>query len=118
MDVEDFDMRDIDEYEMLTGYPIGCKILYAYTVEGRGFGWSKPLLCEDDMNEFRKLAMIKNFMDIYIYCNPDPKLLKLYSSCRLRTIVPRVEYCSFRIAEPFNKILFVRRGILVIVLLC
>ncbi|GAA0183961.1 hypothetical protein LIER_31284 [Lithospermum erythrorhizon] len=55
--------------------------------------------------------MKENFMDVYIDCNPDPELLKLYSyGCRLRTIVPRFEYCSFWIAEPVKKTLSVRRG--------
>ncbi|GAA0169024.1 hypothetical protein LIER_23594 [Lithospermum erythrorhizon] len=118
MDVDDFDMRDIDEYAMRTGCSIKGKTLYAYTVEGRGFGWLKLLLCEADMNEFRKLEMKENFMDVYIECNPNLELLKLYSSgCRLRTVVPRVEYCSFRIAEPVNKTLVVRRGTPIIVLL-
>ncbi|GAA0145497.1 hypothetical protein LIER_36138 [Lithospermum erythrorhizon] len=44
MDAEDFDIRNIDEYAMRTGCPIGCKALYAYTVVGRGFGRLKPLL--------------------------------------------------------------------------
>ncbi|KAG9154452.1 hypothetical protein Leryth_025513, partial [Lithospermum erythrorhizon] len=44
-------------------------------------------------------------------CNPDPELLKLYScGCGLRTVVPRFEYCSFWIAEPVKKTLYVRRG--------
>ncbi|GAA0157396.1 hypothetical protein LIER_14672 [Lithospermum erythrorhizon] len=116
MDVEYFDMRDIDEYAMRTGCPIGGKTLYAYTVEGRGFRWLKPLLCEADMNEFIKLAMRENFMDIYIDCNLDPELLKLYSSsCGLRTVVHRFEYCRFRIAEPFKKTLSVRRSTPIIV---
>ncbi|GAA0163445.1 hypothetical protein LIER_39601 [Lithospermum erythrorhizon] len=87
---EDFDVRDIDEYAMRAECPIGGKTLYAYAVEGRGFGWLKPLPCEANTNEFRKLAMKENFMDVYIDCKPNPELLKLYSSgCGLRTVVPR-----------------------------
>ncbi|GAA0171373.1 hypothetical protein LIER_25420 [Lithospermum erythrorhizon] len=80
MDVEDFDMRDTDEYVMRTGCPIGCQALYAYTVED---------------------------------CNPDPKLLKLYScGCGFRTVVHRFEYCSFWIAGPVKKTLYVRRELM------
>ncbi|GAA0163276.1 hypothetical protein LIER_39566 [Lithospermum erythrorhizon] len=116
MDAEDFDMWDIDEYAMRIGCPIRGKTLYDYTLEGRGFGWLKPLLSDVDMNEFRKLAMRENFMHVYIDYNPDLEFLKLYSiSCGLRTLVLRIENCSFRVDEPFKNTLSMRRDTHVIV---
>ncbi|GAA0163714.1 hypothetical protein LIER_19511 [Lithospermum erythrorhizon] len=70
-----FDLKDIDEFALIYGYPVGSRLLYVYREPGMGLAFGlKPLLSADDVVKFRELTFREKCLEIYIDASPNSEL--------------------------------------------
>ncbi|GAA0151033.1 hypothetical protein LIER_43126 [Lithospermum erythrorhizon] len=53
----DLDLRTVDEFALRVGQPLGSEVVYMYSVHGYGLTWLKPLMCDSDVDAFRKFSL-------------------------------------------------------------
>ncbi|GAA0156665.1 hypothetical protein LIER_14106 [Lithospermum erythrorhizon] len=101
-----FQLRTVDEFALRAGQPLGSEVVYMYSVHGWGLTWLKPLMCDSDVDAFRKFALEGRLFHIYVDACPANEFITLFcKDIGLRTILPQVAGNGFRVADPKGTIL-------------
>ncbi|GAA0183877.1 hypothetical protein LIER_31215 [Lithospermum erythrorhizon] len=75
-----FDLKDVDEFSLRSGYDVDSRLFYTYKEpEMELICGLKPLLCDDDVVQFRELTSKRRCVEIYIQSSPAFELCRLYS---------------------------------------
>ncbi|GAA0164584.1 hypothetical protein LIER_20180 [Lithospermum erythrorhizon] len=86
LEEKSFDLKDIDEFSLRFGYPVGSRLLYVYREPGIGLAFGlKLLLSADDVVKFREKCL-----EIYVAASPNSELCRLYTSCKALRVIDRV----------------------------
>ncbi|GAA0152107.1 hypothetical protein LIER_37425 [Lithospermum erythrorhizon] len=102
----DLDLRTVDEFVLRAGQPLGSQVVYMYSAHGWGLTWLKPLMCDSDVDAFRKFALEGRFFHICVGAFPTNEFITLFcKGIGLRTILPQVVGNGFMVADPKGTIL-------------